>query len=216
MIKKISRPGLYTARDCFILFNIIMLVFNFKAFLIFLVKVSLVSHTGLDIKSSPCVGGPHGSGRPRWALEMSEQCNPFTPASAHSELLSTAICRKPRTLQLEVGNEIPAFFLPEHTLSLSKVWENQILLSFQKYLSWSFGRIPSWWESAISKKAVNKSPGNTDFPSNCIIPVAQGRPGPSAASRFRWGPSGKDLSWQYAKRKPMKIRWELQCLNFSY
>ena len=118
--------------------------------------------------------------------------------------------------QIGVGSEIPAFFLPEHAPYLCLFWENQISLGFQKYLSWISGRIPSWWESAISKKAGNKSPDDTGIPGNCMTPVAKGRPRPSVASLFSWVPSGKDLTWWYSKRKLIQVQWELQCPNFNY
>ena len=49
-----------------------------------------------------------------------------------------------------------------------------------------------------------------------MTPVAKGRPRPSVASLFSWGPSGKDLTWWYSKRKLIKVQWEMQCPNFNY
>lgn len=150
---------------------------------------------------------------------MKEQCSPFTGTSVHSEFLSTA----PFVGSLETkyasarSGEWDSCLFPSWilTLSLSPFWENQISFGFQKYLSWSIGRIPWWWESTISKKAENKS-DDTDVPGNCMTPVAKGRPRPSVASLFSWGPSGKDLTWRYSKRKPIKVQWELQCFNLNY
>lgn len=136
------------------------------------------------MKSSPCVGS-HCSSSPPGSWKCRSKTTLFTRASVHSECLSTS----PFVGSLETkyasarSGEWDFCFLPSWTctLSLSKFWENKISLGFQKYLSWSFGRIPAWWESTISKKAGNKSPEDTDAPSNCITPVAKGRPGLSVA-----------------------------------
>lgn len=180
----------------------------------------LATHSGLDIKSSPSLGGPHSTQQPSPGPGDEGAPVPFHWSSSLLCIsFNCPVCRQIRN-QICLSWEWRGRFLPfpswTCTLSLSQFWENQISLGFQKYLSWSFGRIPSLWESAISKKAGNKSPDDTDVPSNCIPPVAKGRPRPSVASLRSWGPSGKGLTWRYSRRKPIKVQWELQCPNINY
>lgn len=149
-------------------------------------KCPLVPHTGLDIKSSPHVGSPHAAVLPGSGDAGAAQ--PSSQVPVHSGFLSTApFVGSLETKYVSARNgEWDSWLFPSctHTLSLSKFVGNQISLGFQKYLSWSFGRIPSWWESAFSKKAGNKSPKDTGTPSHCITPVAKSRPLPSVASLF--------------------------------
>ena len=172
----------------FMLFNIAIQILKNEEFLIFLVKVSLGSSywPWRKIESTCGKSTSHAAVLPGSGDAGAAQ--PSSQVPVHSGFLSTApFVGSLETKYVSARNgEWDSCLFPSctHTLSLSKFVGNQISLGFQKYLSWSFGRIPSWWESAFSKKAGNKSPEDTGAPSHCITPVAKSRPLPSVASLF--------------------------------
>lgn len=143
-------------------------------------KCPLVSHTSLNITSTPCLGGPRSRQQPSLCPGDEGAVKPFHSSCSSFWISFNCSILETKYVPARSGDWDSCLF-PSWTctLSLSQFWENQISLGFQKYLSWSFGRIPSWWESAISKKAGNKSLDDTDVPSNCITPVAGGRLEPS-------------------------------------
>lgn len=192
-------------------YSLILLTSSYKSWLLknsylFWWKCPLVPYTSLAVKSTPCLGGPHSTQQPSLNPRNEGAVKPFYSSCSSFWISFNCSVLETKYASGRSGDWDSCLFPSSTcTLSLSQFWENQISLGFQKYLSWSFGRIPSWWESAISKKAGNKSLDDTDLPSNCITPVARGRLEPSVASLFSWGPSGKDLTWQCSKRKLIKV-----------
>lgn len=87
-------------------------------------KCPLASCTVLDIKPTPCVGGPHSRKHPSLGSGDEGEAQPFVQTTVHSESLSTALFWKQNMLQLGMGSEITALFLPQRAPYLS--------LSFQK------------------------------------------------------------------------------------
>lgn len=108
-------------------------------------KCPLASCTVLDIKPTPCVGGPHSRKHSSLGSGDEGAAQPFH--ANYSSFWISFNCSILETKYASARNgEWDYCPLPSSTctLSFSQFSENRVSLGFQKYLSWSFGRIPSW------------------------------------------------------------------------